>query len=139
MSNLLGHGDRTQRQDYSSYSLLESRPYFCYPQSPSCFLRIIIILLSPYKTIILQVLYLLNKILQVLFVIHTSSNLFNVNLILHPLHSVIRQFSHTKLSYLLMEIKLILIYWMMNILQSLMPLMKSQIRQPLVNFQHRLN
>ena len=37
-----------------------------------------------------------------------------------------------------MERKLVLIYWMMNILQSLMSLIQSQIHQPVINFQHRL-
>ena len=70
--------------------------------------------------------------------IQTSSNLFNVNLILQPLHYIIQQLSHMKLSDLLLEVKFVLIYWMMNILQCLMSLIQSQIYQPFINFQHIL-
>ena len=65
---------------------------------------------------------------EVLFIIQTSSNLFYVNLILHPLNCVIQLFSHMKLSYLLMEEKLVLIYWMMKILQYLMSLIQYHIK-----------
>ena len=43
-----------------------------------------------------------------------------------------------KLSYLLMEIKLVLIYWTMNTLKSLMSLIQPQINQPFINFQHSI-
>ena len=45
-----------------------------------------IILVSPYKIIILQFLYLFNRILKVLLIIHTHSTWFHVNLILHLLY-----------------------------------------------------
>ena len=81
---------------------------------------------------------LIKKILKVLFITQTSSTWFRVKLIRHPLHFVIQQFSHMKFSYLLLEIKLVLIYWIMNILQSLMSLIQSKICQPFINFKHRL-
>ena len=43
-----------------------------------------------------------------------------------------------KLSYLLLERKLVLIYWMINILQSLISLIQSQIHQLVIKFQYRL-
>ena len=43
------------------------------------------------------------------------------------------------LSYLPLEIELVLIYWMMNILQYLTSLMQSQIRHLVINFHHRLS
>ena len=98
-----------------------------------------IIFFSPQKTSTSQVIYYLNKILKFLFVIHTPSTWFRVNLILHPIHSSIQQFSHMKFSYLLLEINLALIYFMMKILKYPMSLIKSQIHQPVINFQHRLN
>ena len=97
-----------------------------------------IILVSPYKTSTLQILHSFNNILKVLFTIWTSSTLFHVNLILHPRCFVIQKFSHMKLIYLLLERKLVLIYWMMKILQSLMSLIQYKIHQPVINFQHRL-
>ena len=69
-----------------------------------------IILASPYNKIIIQVIYYFNNTLRVFFTIWNSSTWSNVNLILYPIHSVIQQFSHMKLSYLLMERRLILIY-----------------------------
>ena len=51
--------------------------------------------------------------------IQTSSTLFCVKLIVHPLHLVMRQLSHMTLSYLPLERKLVLIYWMMRILKYL--------------------
>ena len=83
-----------------------------------------IMLVSPYNTSTLQVLYHFNKILRLMFIIQTSSTWFHVNLILHPLHLLIQNFSHMKLSYLPLERKLILIYWMMNTLQSRVPLIQ---------------
>ena len=44
-----------------------------------------------------------------------------------------------KFSYLLMEREYVLIYWIINILQSLISLVQSQIRQSIINFQHSLN
>ena len=49
------------------------------------------------------------------------------------------KFSHMKLSYLPLEIKLVLIYWMMKILPSYISLIQYKIHQPSINFQHRLN
>ena len=43
-----------------------------------------------------------------------------------------------KLSNLVLTRKLVLIHWMRDILQSLISLIKSQIRQLVINFQHRL-
>ena len=60
-----------------------------------------------------------------------------MRLILHPLHFVIKQWLHVKLSYLLLERKLFLIYWMVNILQSLRSLIQSQIHHPVIKFQCR--
>ena len=96
-----------------------------------------IIRVSTYKTSTLPVLYSFNKILKVLFIIWTSSNLFHVNLILHTLHFVYKN-SHMEFSYLLLERKLALIYSIMNILQSLISLIQSQIHQTVVDSQHRL-
>ena len=98
-----------------------------------------IILVSPYNTSTLRVIYYFNKILKFMFIIQTSSTWFHVNLILHPLHSVIQKFSHMKLSYLPLEIKLVLIYWMMNTLESRISLIQSHIYQTVINSQHRLN
>ena len=70
--------------------------------------------------------------------IWTRSTSFYVKLILNTLHFVIQKFSHMKLSYLLLEIKLFLIYWMMNILQYFLSLIKYQIHQPVINFQHSI-
>ena len=61
--------------------------------------------------------YFIN-ILKFMFIIQTSSTLFHVNLILYPLHFVIQQLSHMKLSYIPLERNLVLIYWMMKTLQS---------------------
>ena len=97
-----------------------------------------IIIVSPYNTSTLKVLYYFNNILKVLFIIKTSSTWFHVNLILHPLHLMIHQFSHMKLSYLPLERKSVLFYLIMNILQFLISLIQSQIHQPVINFQHRL-
>ena len=97
-----------------------------------------IIIVSPYDTSIIQVRYSFENILKVIFIIQTSSNWFHVNLILHPLHFVIQKFSHMKFSYLPLEIKLVLIYWMMKVLQSHTSLIQSQIHQLVINFQHRL-
>ena len=97
------------------------------------------IFVSPYNTITLQVIYHVNNILKVLFIIHTSSTWFHVNLILHPLHSTIQQFSHMKLSYPFLEIKLVLIYCMIKLLQSRTSLILYQINQMVINFQYRLN
>ena len=97
-----------------------------------------IILASPLKTSKRQVNYYLGKILNVIFIIQTSSTWLHENLILHPLHLVMRQLSHMTLSYLPMERKKISIYWMMNILQSLTSLILSQIFQLVINFHHIL-
>ena len=78
------------------------------------------IIVCSYKTRILLVLYYFKKTMKVIFIIQTSSTWFHVTLILHPLHSVIQQLLHLKFSYLMLEIKLVLIYWMTKILQSLM-------------------
>ena len=78
------------------------------------------------------------NIMKVLFIIKSSSNLFHVYLILNPIHFAIQQLSHMKLSYLPLERELVLIYWMMNILQSYISLIKPQIHQPVTNFQYRL-
>ena len=66
-------------------------------------------------------------------------NLILCKLDLNPLHSLIQQFSHMKLSYPLLDRKLVLIYLAMNILQSLMSLIKFKTHQSVINFQHRLN
>ena len=97
-----------------------------------------IILASPYNTSTLQVTYSFVKIMKVVFIIQTSSTLFHANLILHPIHLVMKQLSHTKLSYLPLERKLVLVYWMTKILQSLTSLVLSQIRHLVINFHHRL-
>ena len=96
-----------------------------------------IIIISPYNTITIQVLYYFKNTLKVLFIIKTLSTWFHVDLILQPLHSVIQKFSHIKLSYIPLEIKLVLIYWMMKTLQYLISLIQSQIHQPFINSQHR--
>ena len=113
------------------------QPFVIHGSHRGFFMSIIIV--SPYNTSTLQFLYYSNKILKVLFTIQTSSTLYHVNLILHPLHFVIQQLSHMKLSYLPLERKLVLIYCMMKILPSLLSLIKYQIRQPVINFQQRLN
>ena len=77
-------------------------------------------------------------ILKLLFIIQTWSTWFNVSLIIYPLHSVLQQFSHITSSYLLLERKLILTYWIMNLLQSLISLIQSKIHQPVINSQHNL-
>ena len=68
-----------------------------------------IFLIYPYNTSTIQVIYYFKNILKIMFIIHTSSTWFYVNLILHPLHFVIQQLSHIILSYLPLEIKLVLI------------------------------
>ena len=47
-----------------------------------------------------------------MFIIHTYSNLFYLNSIIHSLHFVLQQFSHMKLSCFPLEWKLLLIYCM---------------------------
>ena len=98
-----------------------------------------IILASPYKTITLQVPYYFGNILNFIFMIQNSSTLFHANFILHPLHLVMGKLSHMKLSYLPLERKLVLIYWMIKILQSITSLILSPIRQLVINFHHRLS
>ena len=44
-----------------------------------------------------------------------------------------------KLGYIPLERKLVLIYCMMKTLQSRISLIQSQIHQPVINYQHRLN
>ena len=105
---------------------------------PTMFGLMNINIVSPYNTGTIQVLYYFNQILKLLFMIQTLSTWFHVNLILHPLHFMIQQFSHMKLSYLRLERKLVLIYWIMNTLQSRISLIQSQIHQPFVNSHHRL-
>ena len=97
-----------------------------------------IIIVSTWKTSILQVIYYLNKTLKVFFVIRAWSTWFHVKLILHPPHFMIQKLSPIKLSYLPMKIKLVLIYWTMNILQSLMSFILYQIHQSAINLRHRL-
>ena len=97
-----------------------------------------IILASPYKTSTLQFPYSFGNILKVIIMIQTSSTWFHENLILHPLHLMIKQLSHTTLSYLPLERKLVLIHWMINILQSLTSLILYQIFELVINFHHRL-
>ena len=96
-----------------------------------------IIIVSPWNTSTLLIIYSFNNILKVSLVIWTWSTLFYVNLILHPFHFVIKQWLHMKLSYLLLERKWVLIYLMMNILQSLRSLIQSQIHHPVIKFQCR--
>ena len=98
-----------------------------------------IILASPYKTNTLQVHYSFRKIMKVILIIQTYLTWFHAKLILHPHHLVMRQLSHMKLSYLPVERKLVLIYWMMKILQYHISLIQSQIHQPVINFHHKLN
>ena len=97
-----------------------------------------IIIISPWKTSTLPVCYSFNKILKFFFVIRNWSTWFRVNLILHPLYFLIQQLSHIKLSNLLVEIKLVLIYWIINILKYLMSLIQSQIHQAVINLWYRL-
>ena len=97
------------------------------------------IIIYPYKTSTLSVIYSFKNTLKLFFIIQTSSTWFNVNLILHPLNSVIQKLSCMKLSYLLLVRELVLIYWMVNILQSLMSLIQSQIHQLATKFWHRLS
>ena len=78
-----------------------------------------IILISPQKAITVPALYSFNNILIVLFFIKICSTLFHVKLILSPLHFLVPQLSQIKLSYLLLGIKVVSVYWMMNMLQSL--------------------
>ena len=98
-----------------------------------------IILASPYKTSTLQVHYSFDKILKVIFIIQSYSIWFHANLILNPLHLEMRQLSHMTLIYLSQEIKLVLIYWTMNILQYPTSLILSLIFQLVINFHPRLN
>ena len=64
-----------------------------------------IILVSPHNTITLLVIYSLNNIMKVFFLIWIFSTWFHGNLILHTLCFMIKKFSRVKLSYLLLEIK----------------------------------
>ena len=97
-----------------------------------------IILASPYNTSTLQVTYSFGNIMKVIFMIQTSSTLFHAYLILNPLHLVIQQLSHMTLSYLPLEINLVLIYWMMKILQSHTSLIQYQIYHMGIKFHHSL-
>ena len=97
-----------------------------------------ITLLYPWNTITLLVIYPFKNIVKLFFIIFTWSNWFHVNLILHPLHFVIQQLSHMELSYPPLERKLVLIYWMMNILKYHISLIQYQINHLFINFQHRL-
>ena len=105
---------------------------------PIMFGLISIILVSSYKTSTLQFIYCFGNILKVLFIIQTSATSFHVKLILNKLHLVIQQLSHMKLSYPLLEINLVLVYWMINILQSHISLIRYKIHHPVINFYHRL-
>ena len=96
-----------------------------------------IILIYSYNKVTLYFLNSFNNILKLFFIVWTRSTLFHLKLILNPIHFVIQQFSSMILSYLLLELKLVLIYWMMNILQYLMPLIKYQIHQKVINFQEK--
>ena len=98
-----------------------------------------VIIVSTYNTSTLQVLYYFNNILKVVFIIQTYSTWFHVNLILHPLHFVIQQFSHVKFSYLPLEINLVLIYWIMKTLQSRISLIQYPIHHQVINSQHSIN
>ena len=95
-----------------------------------------IILVSPHNTSALLSLYSSNNILKVFFLIWIPPNWFHVNLILHPFHFVIQQLSYIKLGYILLGIKLVSIYWMMNILKSLIFLIQLQIQQTVINFKN---
>ena len=97
-----------------------------------------ITLIYPWKTISLPFIYFFNKILKIFFNIWTCTTFFHVKLIIHKIHFVIQQLSHMKLSYLLLEIKLVLIYCMMKILQFLVPLIQYQIDQLVINLRHSL-
>ena len=96
------------------------------------------ILVYPYKTSKIEVIYYFNNILKVFVIIWTHSTWFHVNLILHLLHFAIQKFSHIKLGYPLLERKLVLIYWMMKILKYLMSSIQTQIHHLFVKFQKRL-
>ena len=74
-----------------------------------------ITILSPYKTSTLPDIYYFNNILKLFFIIWIWSTWFHVNLILHSLYFAIQKLSNMKLSYLLLERKLVMIYWMMKI------------------------
>ena len=67
-----------------------SHIYFLLSTKTIHFVLMNIILLYIYRIRTHQVLYYFNKILNVLFIIQTSSTLLHVNLILHPLHFVIQ-------------------------------------------------
>ena len=98
-----------------------------------------LVLVYPYKTSTLQVIYSFENIPKLIFIIQTSSTpWFHINLILNPLHFVIKKWSHMKLSYLPMVRKLVLIHWMIKILQSHISLIQSQIHEPVISFQQRL-
>ena len=137
--------DRSHRLYLLGHAATTRVIIYCKPDQPFLstypimFDFINIIIVSPYNTSPLQVLYSFNNILKVLFIIQTSSTLFHVNLILHKPHSVIQKFSHMKFRYLLLEIKMLLIYWMMKILPSLISLILSPIFQLVINFHHRLS
>ena len=105
---------------------------------PIMFCLMNILLDYPYKTSTLQVLYYFGNILKVIFIIQTSSTRLHVIVILHPIHLGIQTLSHMKLSYLPMEIKLVLIYWMKKILQSHTSLIQYQVHHPVINFHHKL-
>ena len=97
-----------------------------------------IIITYPDNTSTPPVLYCFIKSPKVFFIIITYSTSIYVNLILNILHFVIQQFSHMKLSYLFLKMKLVLMYWVINISQSLMSLIQSQIHHLVVNLRHRL-
>ena len=98
-----------------------------------------IIIIYTNKTITLPVIYSINKILKVCFIIHICLTWFHVNLILYPLHFVIQKLPHMRLSYPILKIYLVLTYFMVNILQYLMSLIQSKIHQPSIKFQHRVS
>ena len=97
-----------------------------------------IITFSPRKTSSLLVFYSFKNIPKVFFIFRTCSTWFHVNFILHPLHFVIQNNSHMKLINLLLERKVVLIYWMTNIIQSIMSLIQYQIHHLVINFQNKL-
>ena len=136
--------DRSHRGFFMGYAATTGVILYCKPDQSLLFTEPImvglmnIILASPYKTSTVQVPYSFGKILKVIFMIHISVTLFHANLILHPLHLVMRQLSYMTLSYLPLERKLVLIYWMTNILQSLTSLILSPICQLVINFHNRL-
>ena len=117
--------DRSHRGYFMGYAATTGVVLYWKPNQPFIIHRAHYVWFDEYNsrlsvtTNTLQVPYSFGKILRFVFIIQTSSTWYHMNLILNIRNLVMKQLSRMILSYLPLERKLVLIYWIMNILQSL--------------------